>query len=572
MGLLRPRDETGGLVAAAPGVPPRELVRRFWPFARPYRLAITAGVLLVTVLPAVQAAEIWMFGVVVDEVIVPADLGALPWIAGVVLGLTLVGAALSFGEDYAWTYAGERFLLDLRVSFFSHLQRLSFDTLDRRRLGDLLARLGSDIQAIESFVLGGLGEAISAVARIAFFTGALFLLDWQLALYALLLAPPFYLAARWFARLARNAAREKRRRTGGLTAVAEESLANAALVQSLDVGEHERRRLLREGEGAVDAELVSARVTGAFSGVVALIEVAGVLALVAFGTWAVQDERLSIGGLLAFLAYLSQLLRPIGDLSQLAATLLAASAGGERVLELLDRRPLVRERPGARRLSRARGELELHEVDFSYPGAADPVLCGLSLRVEPGEVVALSGPSGAGKSTVARLLVRSADPHAGSVSLDGIDLRDLDLSSVRANVALLLQETLLFDASVRDNIALGRPDARPEQIEAAARAAGAHEFVSALPEGYDTSVGQRGRRLSGGQRRRIEIARTLLRDAPVVVLDEPSTGLDAESAAQLAAPLRTLLAGRSGLLITHDPVLLACADRVVTFDWRRAAA
>jgi ATP-binding cassette, subfamily B, bacterial len=553
-------------VAAAPAVPPRELVRRFWPFARPYRLAIAAGVLLVALLPAVQTAEIWMFKLVVDEVIVPADLGALPWIAAIVVGLTLAGAALSFGEDYAWTWAGERFLLDLRATFFSHLQRLSFDTLDRRRLGDLIARLGGDIQAIESFVLGGLGEAISAIARIAFFAGALFLLDWQLALYALVLAPPFYLATRYFARLARHAAREKRRRSGALSAVAEESLGNAALVQSMGGAEHERRRLLREGEGVVDAELAAARVSGAFSGLVALVEVAGVLAVVAFGTWAVQDDRLTIGGLLAFLAYLTQLLRPVADLSQLAASLLAASAGGERVLELLDRRPLVRERPGALGLERVRGEVELDAVTFSYPDAREPVLRGLSLALAPGEVVALTGPSGSGKSTLARLLLRFADPQAGHVCLDGYDLRALTLESVRDNVATLLQETLLFDTSVHENIAFGRPGAGRAEIETAARGAGAHEFVSALPEGYDTRVGQRGRRLSGGQRRRVEIARTLLRDAPVVVLDEPTAGVDAEAAESLVVPLRALLRGRSALVITHDERLLRSADRVLRLE------
>lgn len=553
-------------------MPPRELLGRFWPFARPYRLAIAAGVVLVAVLPAVQAAEIWMFGLIVDEVIVPADLGALPWIAGIVLGLTLLGALLSFGEDYAWTWAGERFLLDLRASFFSHLQRLSFDTLDRRRLGDLLARLGGDIQAIESFVLGGLGEAISALARIAFFAGALFLLDWQLALYALVLAPPFYLATRFFARLARQAARAKRRRSGALSAVAEESIANAALVQSVNGTESERRRLLREGEGVVDAELVSARIAGAFSGLTALVEVAGLLALITFGTWAVQDDRLTIGGLLAFLAYLTQLLRPVGDLSQLAATLLAAGAGGERVLELLDRRPLVRERPGARTIERARGEVDLDDVTFTYPGAAEPVVSGLTLQARPGEVVALTGPSGCGKSTVARLLLRFADPGAGTVKLDGFDLRELDLASLRHNIALLLQETMLFDASVRENIAFGREEAGMAEIEAAARSAGAHEFIVGLPEGYETRVGQRGRILSGGQRRRIEIARTLLRDAPVVVLDEPTTGLDSASAQQLVEPLRTLLAGRTAVLITHDPMLLGCADRVIRLDPVQAAA
>jgi ATP-binding cassette subfamily B protein len=569
LAFLLPRDDDSGLVAAAPTVPPRDLIRRFWPFARPYRLAIAAGIVLVALLPAVQAAEIWMFKVVVDEVIVPAEFGPLPWIAAVVLGLTLLGAALSFGEDYAWTWAGERFLLDLRATFFSHLQGLSFDTLDRRRLGDLIARLGGDVQAIEGFVLGGLGDAISAIARIVFFAGALFLLDWELALYALALAPPFYLTTRYFARLARHAAREKRRRSGALSAVAEESLANTALVQSMGRAEHERRRLLREGEGVVDAELAAARVSGVFAGLVALVEVAGVLAIVAFGTWAVQDERLTIGGLLAFLAYLTQLLRPVGDLSQLAASLLAASAGGERVLELLDSRPLVRERPGAVALERVRGKVELDGVTFTYPGTSEPVLDGLSLSVAPGEVVALTGPSGGGKSTVARLLVRFADPQAGRVCLDDYDLRGLALDSVRENVATLLQETLMFDASVRDNIGFGRPGASDAEIEAAAAVARAHEFVSALPEGYDTRVGQRGRRLSGGQRRRVEIARTLLRDAPVVVLDEPTAGLDAEVAEQLVEPLRALLRGRSALVITHDTRLLRCADRILRLEGGR---
>jgi ATP-binding cassette, subfamily B, bacterial len=563
---MLPAAHDSDVVAAAPGVAPRDLARRFWPFARPYRVGIAAGLVLVALLPAVQAAEIWLFKIVVDDVIVPGDLGALPTIAAIVLALTLIGAALSFGEDYAWTWAGERFLLDLRATFFSHLQRLSLDTLDRRRLGDLIARMGGDIQAIESFVLGGLGEAVSALARIVFFAGALFLLDWQLALYALVLAPPFYLAARHFARLARHAAREKRRRNGALSAVAEESLANTALVQSCNRLECERGRVMHEGEGVVDAELAAARVGGAFAGVVALIEVVGVLAVVAFGTWAVQDGRLTIGGLLAFMAYLTQLLRPIGDLSHLASSVLSAAAGGERVLELLDKDPLVQECPGATALTRPAGALELSDVTFRYPGAADPVLNDFSLRVDAGELVALTGPSGSGKSTVARLLLRYADPDSGTVTIDGHDLRDVTIASVRATIGLLLQETMLFHASVAENVRFGRPGATAEEVEAAARAAGAHEFIASLPDGYDTRVGQRGRMLSGGQRRRVEIARTLLRDTPVVVLDEPTTGLDADAAAQVIKPLRTLVRGRTAVIITHDPALLACADRVIRIE------
>jgi len=564
--LLLPRGEGGGLVEATPTVPLSRLLRRFWPFARPYKRQIAVGILFLAAVPAVQAVEIWLFKVVIDEVVVPAELPALAWIVPVVVGLTLIGSALSFGEDYTWTWVGERFLLDVRTSFFDHLQRLSLDALDRRRVGDLVTRFSGDIQAIESFILGGLSEIVSAAARIFFFAGALALLDWRLALVTLVVVPPFALAARKFAGLAKRAAREKRRRSGSLSAVAEESLSNAALVQSCNRAESERARFRREGRGMLEAELSAVRVGGAFGPVIALIEVAGVLTIIGFGTWSVQQGRLSIGGLIAFLAFLSQLLRPISDLSQLAASLFSATAGGERVIELLDERPAVTDRPGAQALGRASGTIDLDRVTYSYPGASSPALRCASLHVEPGEVVAIVGPSGAGKSTVARLLLRFADPAEGSLRLDGRDVRDLTLASLRENVGLLQQETLLFDATVRENIAFGRAEATDAEIEAAARAAGAHDFIAALPAGYNARVGPRGRSLSGGQRRRIEIARALLRDTPVVILDEPTTGLDREAARRLAEPLRGLLRGRTAIVVTHDPDLLAGTDRAILVE------
>ena len=569
--LLPSSDDGEAIVAAAPSVALRTLLRRFWPFARPYKRQIAAGMIFVALVPAVAAVEIWLFKVAIDEVVVPAELGPLAWIAPVVIGLTLLGGLLAFGEDYAWTWAGERFLLDLRLRFFSHVQRLSLESLDRRRTGDLLSRLSGDIQAIESFVLGGLAEIVSAAARIIFFAGALALLDWRLALVTLVVLPPFALAGRWFARLAKHAAREKRRRSGSLNAVAEESLGNAALVQSTDQAERENARLRREGEGIVQAELSAARVSGAFGPVVAMIELTGALTIMALGTWSIQSGRLSIGGLLAFLAYLSQLLRPISDLGHLASTMFAAAAGGERVFELLDEKPTVADRPGARDLGRARGAVEIDDVAFTYRGTPEPVLQGFSLKIDPGEIVALKGASGAGKSTVTRLLVRFADPANGAVRLDGHDLRDLTLSSLRANVSYLGQETLLFDTTVRENIAFGRPEATQEEIEAAARVAGAHGFITELPGGYDGRVGPRGRALSGGQRRRLEIARTLLRDTPVVVLDEPTTGLDQDAVTAVGDSLRELLRDRSALLISHDPAVLRLADRTVSLDSTPAA-
>jgi ATP-binding cassette, subfamily B, bacterial len=559
-------DAGDGVVSAAPGVGVRTLFRRFWPFARPMRAALFVGVLFLLAVPAVEAAQVWLFKVLVDEALVPADLGPLGWIALIYVALFLVGAVLSFGDEYLSAWIGERFILSVRRRVYGHLLRQSPDVLDRRRLGDVLTRVTGDVQTIESFLLGGLGEGISALARIVLFTGALFYLQWDLALVSLVVAPLFWLSARRFSGAIRNASREKRRRAGSLGAVAEEGLANAALVQTTNRQTAEQTRFERESEGFMNAELAATRLRALFAPLAELIELAGVLLVLAWGTWALSNGGLTLGGLLAFLTYLGLLYRPARDLGHVATGVFEASAAAERVLELLDREPLVRERPNARRLGRARGELELDGVRFRYPESEHPVLDDVSLQVEPGETVLISAPSGAGKSTIARLLVRLYDPDKGAVRLDGIDLRDPTLESVRANIGALLQEQLLFDASVRDNVAYARPDATDAEVLAASRAAGLDEVVAGLPQGYDTPVGQRGRALSGGQRQRVALARTLLRDTPVVVLDEPFAGLDTAAAVRVLAALREFSRDRTTILISHDPIAAELADRVLTLD------
>ncbi len=569
--LLVPDAADGDLVAAAPPVPVREIARRFWPDARPYRGRILIGLLLLIIVPALDAAEIWLFKLVVDEALVPQELAPLVWIGLLYVGLAVASGVLGFADDYLAAWVGERFLLNLRTRVFRHVQSLSAHTLDRRRLGDLLSRLTSDVQAIEAFLLTGIAEAVSALARIVFFGGALFLLDWRLALASLVVVPLFYGTARRFARLVKHAAREKRRRSGSLSALAEESLANAALVQSLDRGEDAVARFRRENERIVEAELASTRIKGLFTPVIDFIELAGALLVLALGTWALARGDLTLGGLLAFVAYLTQLYSPLRDLSRLSNTIFAASAGAERVIELLEEQPTVTDRPGAVPLGSVSGRIALEGVRFRYPGAARDALAGVDLTVAPGETVAVVGPSGAGKSTLARLLLRFDDPDAGAVTLDGVDLRSVTLASVRANVGLLLQETLLPDVTAREAIAYGRPGATDAEVEAAARAAGAHAFIEALPAGYDTRLGQRGRTLSGGQRQRIAIARALVRDTPVLVLDEPTTGLDADAKAALLEPLRALAAGRTTILISHDPDVVAWADRVICVEDGRVA-
>jgi ATP-binding cassette, subfamily B, bacterial len=564
--LLVPRPDGPEIVAAAPQVTLREVVRRFWPDARPYRRWIPVLVGLIALGTLAATVEIWLFKLVVDEVLVPGDLAPMAWIVAAYIGLTVATGLIAFGDDYLSTWLGERFLMALRIRVLAHLHRLSLDALDRRRLGDLIARVTSDVQAIESFVLSGVADGLSAVLRILFFGGAMFLLSWKLALVALVIAPLFFLVAKAFSRLIKGASREKRRRVGSLSSLAEETIANVALVQSLNREAEEIERFRRENEGVVRAELASARIRGLFSPIVDLIEIVGVMAVVVLGTVAVANGELTIGGMLIFIAYLSQLLGPVRELSSLATMIFRALAGAERVMELLDERPQVTDRPGAKTIGRARGALELDRVGFVYPGARRPAVSGVSLKIAPGETVALVGPSGAGKSTLAKLLPRLADPTSGAVRLDGHDLRDLTLASLRSNVSILLQESLVLHGTVGENIAIGKRDATQEQIEAAAQAAGAAPFIAALDHGYETDVGERGRRLSGGQRQRLAIARALIADAPLLILDEPSTGLDAEAKAELLGPLRTLMRDRTTVVIAHDLLTTRDADLIAVLD------
>ncbi|WBO67449.1 ABC transporter ATP-binding protein [Streptomyces camelliae] len=557
------------VVPPAPAVPPREVFRRFWPYTRGGRRWLVPLVVLGAAGPAVEAAELWLFKSVVDEVLVPRQLGPFLWIAPAYLGLVVCSGVLGFADDMTSAWVGERFLLALRSDVFRHVQGLSLGFFERRRLGDVLSRVTGDVDAVETFLLSGVADVLYYVIQLGVFLGLLFYLRWDLTLLALVIVPLFWGAARHFSRRIKEASRERRRRSGSLSAIAEESLGNVALVQAYNRQGWEERRFDRENLGRFRAVLDSARLHAVYRPVVELIEVSGGLAVMGLGTWKLTQGQLTLGGLLVFLALIGKLYGPVHGLSQLGTTFYAASASAERIIELLDERPQVAPAPGARRLGRARGALEFDGVWFRYPGTVSWALSDVSFRVAPGETLALVGASGAGKSTVAKLQLRFYDPDRGAVRLDGTDLRELPLFDVRENVAVVLQETLVFHGTVRENIAYGRPGASEADIVAAARAADAHEFIERLPEGYDTLVGQRGRTLSGGQCQRLAIARAMIRDAPVLLLDEPTTGLDVRSGRRIMEPLRRLMAGRTTVVISHNLLTVRDASRIVVLDHGR---
>ncbi|WP_160878389.1 ABC transporter transmembrane domain-containing protein [Nocardioides flavescens] len=562
---LRPPADPAPLVEAAKPMTVVDVVRRYWPDLRPLRWWLVALVALLAATPVVSVLEVVLFQRLVDDVLVPADLAPLVWIGLLYVGLNLLSAVLSGLDDLLSTWVSQRFLVRLRTQVFAHVLDHPGHVHDRTRLGDTMSRLTSDTAAVESFMIGQSATGAGALLRLGVYATALFWLQWQLALVAMVVAPMLWWIARHFSRLVKDVSRERRRRAGSLSAVTEERLSNAALVQTCNRQSDAVRDYHQQNLAIAAAELVGARIRAVFLPLADLAELVGTLAVIAGGTWALATDRLTLGGLMAFLALMVQCYSPLRTLGNLIPALHSATAGVERITELLDEE-LPRDASGARDLTLVRGSVELDGVRVRYPGAARDALVGTSLSIAAGELVALVGPSGAGKSTIARLLTRHVEPYAGAVRLDGHDLRDLTAHSVREAVTLVPQEIALMDATVAENIAFARPGASRLAVEEAARQADADAFVRALPAAYDTRVGQRGRTLSGGQRQRIALARALLRDAPVLFLDEPTSGLDAETSRRLLATLARHRGGRTVVIATHDPVVLEHVDRVVRLE------
>ncbi|MEV7778857.1 ABC transporter ATP-binding protein [Kitasatospora sp. NPDC088351] len=551
-------------MAAARTVPLREAFRRFWPWVHPDArwLPVSAGLLLLGAFG--EVVSVWLFKYLIDDVLVPRHFSAFWPLAGAMVAVAVVGALFAFAGGYAATRVAERYILRLRTATVAHLHTLTPDTLESRWRGDVMSRLTADIAAIEQLVSSGLITGGTALVSLVLFGAAAVYLSWPLTLAALTVAPLFWLSTRFFGRRIMARERQVRRRVGSVTAVLEESLRNAVIAHTHGQEKHEVERVHREGTALLNSELGAARVAGLYPPVLSVLEVIAGLVVVGVGAYELDHGALTLGGLLAFAAFMAQLFEPAQQLSGLATVIGAAGASAERVLELLDMRSPVQERPTARDVHDVEGRVSFEGVGVSYPNTPGrPVLTDLTFDIGPGEVLAITGPSGSGKSTLAKLLIRFLDPDAGAVRLDGHDLRDLTLASLREAITLLPQQAPLFHATIRDNIAYGRPEASRSEIENAARNAGAHDFVMALPQGYRTEIGEDGFQLSGGQSQRIAIARAFLRNTPVLILDEPTAGLDQQAAAHVITPLRHLMTGRTTLLITHDQGFARTADRIL---------
>ncbi|MFF3466324.1 ABC transporter ATP-binding protein [Streptomyces sp. NPDC002619] len=550
----------------APTIPARAAFRRFWPLTRGLRGPLLIVWLCTVIAALAETGAILLFSDLTDNALQKGSLSAFWSPAAQWLGTAVVGALVAYAGNSLAAWVTERFVMRLRDYVFDHVQRLPPHFFQRHRQGDLLSRLTSDVEAIETMVVSGLVGAASAAFSALFYATAAFWLRWDLAAATFVLAPLFWLAARRFSGSIKDVSRAGRVADGAITSVVEESLGNIVLTQAYDRRDAERRRLGEEASAWFRASVRSTRLGEAYEQLVQVIETVCVLAVIGIGAWEISTGRMTLGQLLAFAAFLGYLYPPVRGLAQLGLTVTAATAGAERLIEILDVQPSVTDPSHPSDAGRPDGTVEVRDVGFGYPGADRATLQGLSFTVTPGELVIITGPSGAGKSTVSKLLLRFYDPDRGDILLDGVPLRDLPLARLREYVTLLPQETLVLHDTVRANIACGRAGASDRAIEEAARAADAHEFIMRLPDGYDTRVDPNSARLSGGQLQRLAIARALLRDSPVLVLDEPTTGLDAMAARRVVKPLRRLMAGRTTIMITHDLNLAPDADRILVVD------
>ena len=551
------------------------VLRRYWTI-------LSAAFVAVIFESLTDVLEPWPIKVVLDYVIgskaVPswlADIGG--FIAGsdkhsilalaaiAVIGIAIVGAVSRYADDYLTTKVGQWVMHDLRHDLYHHIQRLSLLDYDKQKTGDLISRITSDVDAIQDFfssaLLGIVVDVITLIGMIA----VMFYLNWQFTLIALLIVPLLFFEVYTITLRSKLATRAVRKKLGEITSVLQESLSSMRVVKAYGREDYEEDRLEKETLESIGMALNARKIKARLSPIVDIIVAIGTCIVLWYGARLVLAGDLTAGALVVFVLYLGKMYKPMRDLSKMADVVSKAMVGAERVNEIVNIESHVRDLPGAKSAPRFNGRITLEHVSFDYDEKRS-VLRDINLVIEPGQLVAFVGPTGSGKSTIVSLIPRFYDPDSGAVKIDDIDVRDFTIRSLRRQIGIVLQETILFNAPVWQNIAYGKRDATQDEIVRAAKLANAHDFIARLPDAYHTMVGERGVSLSGGQRQRIAIARAIIRDTPILILDEPSTGLDAVAEELVFEALAQLMEGKTSIVVAHRLSTIKHADLIYVLD------
>jgi ABC-type multidrug transport system fused ATPase/permease subunit len=530
---------------------------------------------------AMQLLKPWPIKILFDGLLLPqSGAAAGDWLDGirrlpsttaltvVCLGLLFVSVLwglFSYGQAYLTARAGQAVVFALRSRVYGHLQNLSLAFHQRKQRGDLLMRLTGDINVLRDMLVDTLLRGSSALLMLVTMTAVLLVMDWRLSLVVVGLIPLLALTTMRFSLRIRQAVRRQRRNEGRVAATVQETLAGISFIQASGNQEQLQRRFNRSNRHSHKAGLRATRLEASQARVVEILLAIGTAGVLWYGVHRVMSGAITAGDLLVFVSYAQSAFRPIRHLARSATRMSKAVVCAERVTELLKTVPEVRDEPRAKSARTLRGQLEFRRVSFRY-GEEHRALRNISFGVEPGRLLGLVGPSGAGKSTVLALILRLYNADSGKIQLDGRSIGRYRIQSLRERIAVVLQDSILFGTSVRENIAYGKWGATDEEIERAARRADAHDFIVGLSEGYDTPIAETGASLSGGQRQRIAIARAFLRDAPILLLDEPAFGLDAGSEAEVMTSLQELMRGRTTVLVGHRLAAVRDADEILVLD------
>jgi ATP-binding cassette subfamily B protein len=543
---------------------PRSTFRRLFSFLAPYRRANLLSILLASLAMGVTVLIPWLVGNVIDAITDSQRDDILP-LTLLIVGAGILRLALTASRRIVAGKVSLAVEFDLRSRVYEHLQTLELGYFDTQQTGQLMSRATVDLQSIRFFLGYGLIFITQSALTLVLAAAVMIVIQPGLALLALLPVPVVVFTAMRYNRTSRPALQEVQQRIAELTVEAEETVSGVRVVKAFARERHMFDRFRRAVSRVFDQNVYSTRLRAFYNPLIAFLPNLGLAVVLLVGGRQVINGALSLGDFTAFYTYLIMLIGPMRMLGMALSMSQRAIASGNRLFEILDREPQIATRPGAPPLPEGNGHVELRGVDLAY-GDSEPALSGIDLDVPAGRVVALVGPTASGKTSLVGLLARLYDPSAGAVSIDGADLREVDLASLRSQIAFVADDSFLFSATVAENISYARPDATREEIELAARRAQAHGFIERLPDGYETLIGERGLTVSGGQRQRIAIARALLADPRILILDDATSSVDARTEAEIRRGLGEALAGRTTFIVAHRLSTISLADEIVVLD------
>lgn len=541
------------------------LYLRLLKYVKPYSFRVAVAIFCIIMAATANLYVPWIIRDVIDDVLTTKNMTMLNLIAGGIIMVFLLRGIFFYGQTYLMSFVGQRVIIDIREALYRHLQRLSLSYFETRRTGAIMSYITNDVAALQTALVESVIEMVTEAAILIGSMAAMFYIHWKLSLLTFITMPLVAQAISVFGKKLRSASWVLQERAADITSVLQESVLAVRVIKSFVREDYEIERFNRENYHNFRAQMKTAQLMATLTPIIEFLAAIGVTVIIWYGGREVISGNLTSGSLIAFLIYVVNLSNPIKRLSKVYGNIQKALAAAQRVFEVLDTEPEIKDAPGAKALPPIKGHVAFNNVTFEYkPG--EPALKDVSLEAQPGQVVAIVGPSGAGKTTIANLIPRFYDPVAGCIAIDGIDIKTVTLDSLRQQIGIVPQETMLFNGSVYDNILYGDLDASREEVMAAAQAANAHNFIMEMPQGYDTQIGERGTKLSGGQRQRLAIARAILKNPQVLILDEATSALDTESEALVQEALDKLMVGRTAFVIAHRLSTVQRADIILVLE------